>query len=454
MSQVNLEISPANVASNGKISYKSGNPVLQFIIGEQDRLLMGQSIRLTGTFDARINSSSDGTEAVQSTDELNIDSRLGIYNCIDQVVIKSQKTHQTIEHIRHYNRFCASFLPALNSLEDQVGHLSESALVMPNFFLGKQSVLDIPSQHNTGNAFCCHLPCGLFNGANKIPLSAAWGLGGLLIEIHLAPDENVFYSRDGSDTGLTNAFYELSDVSLVAEAVNPSPEMLSQYSTSGSTMEYNSISSYYSSINSTNSVINFNLGMSRVLGVFCNFLDASNINNRSENGMATQPIVKDVDLVGTAGFGQVNQIVFTKGGTRFPLEYNVDTIHDGVSLSAEGTGSFNGEVDPQVVRNFLSGLRPFSTLGKSGISTNNTFVSNGQGGKGSAQIRETAEGGPIFGVGISYDGISGDGVDFSTQNWGLQMTTGLDTNKPTAVYVFVHSKNTLVFSPTGIQVLN
>ena len=106
------------------------------------------------------------------------------------------------------------------------------------------------------------------------------------------------------------------------------------------------------------------------------------------------------------------------------------------------------------MRNFLSGLRPFSTLGKSGISTNNTFVSNGQGGVGSAQIRETAEGGPIFGVGISYDGISGDGVDFSTQNWGLQMTTGLDTDRPTAVYVFVHAKNTLVFSPTGIQVLN
>ena len=446
MSNINLEISPANVASNGIVSYKSGNPVLQFIIGEQERLLLGQSVRLCGKFRAKKGQGDTEADYVLSTDVVNINGRGGIYNCIDQLVLKSQATHQTIEHIRHYNRFCQTFIPVLNSLEDQNGHLSESALVLPNTHIAKQSVLDIPSQRNTGNAFCAHLPCGLFNGANQIPLSQDKGIGGLLVEIHLAPDENVFYASDGAGNTISNTFYELFDVSLVAEAVNPSPEQLKSMSSKGSTMEYNSISSYYSSINSTNSTINFNLGLSRVLGVFCNFLGARDINNLSYNSMATGPIIKNDTGVGQLGQGNIDQIVFTKGGTRFPLEYNVDTVQKDQST--------NSVPDPQVIRNFLSGLRPYSKLGKSGISPNNTFQSKHNNAVAVNSPYDTADGGQVYGVGVSYDGISGDGVDFSRQNWGLQMQTGLDTNKPTAVFVFVHSKQTLVFNPTGVQVLS
>ena len=47
---LNTEIVPSNVTSNGSISFRDGNPVIQFIIGEQDRLLLGQSIRFTGKF--------------------------------------------------------------------------------------------------------------------------------------------------------------------------------------------------------------------------------------------------------------------------------------------------------------------------------------------------------------------------------------------------------------------
>jgi hypothetical protein len=68
--------------------------------------------------------------------------------------------------------------------------------------------------------------------------------------------------------------------------------------------------------------------------------------------------------------------------------------------------------------------------------------------------QSTAEGGQVYGVGVSYDGISGDGVDFSQDNWGLQMASGLDTNRPTAVYVFVHSKQTMIFNQTGVQVIS
>lgn len=441
MSNVNLEITPANVASDGIISYKSGNPVIQFIIGEQERLLLGQTIRLVGKFRARKGSGDTEGDYVISTDKCHMDGRLGIYNVIDQLVVKSQSTHQTIEHIRHYNRFCSSFVPALNALEDQTGHLSESALIMPNSTLAKESVLDIPSQRQTGNAFCAHLPCGLFNGANRIPLSQDTGVGGLLVEIHLAPDENVFYESGGAGANISNTFYELFDVSLVAEAAPMSADM-----NVGNTMEYNSISSYYTSVNSTNSVLNFNLGLSRVLGVFANFISATCINNLSFNGMATGPIVKNETGVGQAGIANIDQVVFTKGGVRFPLEYNVDTVQKDQAT--------NAVPDAQVLRNFLSGLRPFSKLGKSGISPNNTFLSKHERTAAINADYITADGGSVYGVGVSYDGISGDGVDFSRQNFGLQMTSGLDSDRPTAVYVFVHSKQTLVFNSSGVQVMS
>ena len=50
MSNQNIEIVPSNVASNAKISFQGGTPVIQFIIGEQDRLLLGNSLRFTGKF--------------------------------------------------------------------------------------------------------------------------------------------------------------------------------------------------------------------------------------------------------------------------------------------------------------------------------------------------------------------------------------------------------------------
>ena len=58
-SRQNLEIVPANHTSTGNISYKSGNPVIQFIIGEQDRLLVGSSVRLCGDLQVFFNAAEE-----------------------------------------------------------------------------------------------------------------------------------------------------------------------------------------------------------------------------------------------------------------------------------------------------------------------------------------------------------------------------------------------------------
>ena len=422
-------------------------------------MLIGKSVRLVGDFVVKLNSTGGASEFIGAGaaaaaggsadgENLHLPSRLGTYGMIDQLVIKSQATHQVIEHIRHYSRFCASFVPVTNSLGDSTSHLAESALIMPNYNVHRNSVTGIQTQRSTrsnaGNSFCMNLPCGLFNGIADIPLSGQWGLQGLLVEIHLAPDNNVLFDIDGTAApAFSDAFYELSNVRLVAEMVNPTPKMLSEYSQGGNTFEYNTISSYFSSVNSSNAIINFNLGMRRVLGVFANFLPSASINNLSADGTATPPIINTGGEV-----ADINQVVFTRGGTRYPLEYNLDTSQKNDTALAQ-----QDFVDSQLTRNYLNAIRTFSNLNRSGVSSRGTWLSDHQGANQTLADLKAVENKNCFGVGIAYDNISGDGVDFSQLNWGLSMDLGLTTARPHAVYVFVHSKNTLVFNSSGLQII-
>ena len=45
-----IEIVPTNVPSTGVISFRGGNPVIQFIIGASDHYLLGSSIRIAGDY--------------------------------------------------------------------------------------------------------------------------------------------------------------------------------------------------------------------------------------------------------------------------------------------------------------------------------------------------------------------------------------------------------------------
>ena len=441
-SNVNLHITPSNVLSSGKISYKAGNPVIQFIVGEQDRLLLGNSIRICGKFSIWTN--AGGTEIPVGGDNLAMDERLGVYSTIDQVVIKSQATHQVIEHIRHYNRFMASYLPSTTSQQDGVGHLSETTLGLPNYNIQKLSVVDMEAGHTSGNDFCLHLPCGLFNGTQGIPLSGSGGVGGLLIELHLAPDNNVLFSNKataGADN-LTDSFYEFSDVFLACEAVE---DVRPPGQTS--TFEYNSVSSYFASINSTNAIINFNLGLSRVLGIAMNFLPSFMINNFNYNGMTAGPLTNK-----NGRTANIKQIIFTRGGQKYPFMYNLDLEQLNVPTQLK--------YDPVFVRNSLDATKSFAKAGRTQISSRTSRLDNPSAGPGNNPIGNgtgqliTADGGPTFTLGVGFYSISNQGISFSTESFGLNLLTELTSDFPHACFVFAHAKNTLVFGPVGVQVIN
>jgi len=60
----------------------------------------------------------------------------------------------------------------------------------------------------------------------------------------------------------------------------------------------------------------------------------------------------------------------------------------------------------------------------------------------------------LFFVGVNFDNISNQGVDFTNSTFGIQMELDLTTDNPQTLFLFVHNKNTLVFSPNGLQVVN
>ena len=437
-SNQHLEIVPSNVTSNGKLSFRNGQPVIQFIIGEQERYLLGSSLRLQGNFTIQNSSGALGKDNTL----LSWDGRTSLYSTIDQVVIKSQATNQTIEHIRNYNRFMASYLATTNDLGDGLSHLNESALQSLNPLAAKLQVVD--NAYNITSSpqpFCINLPCGLFNGTGPIPLSRQWGLGGLLLEIHLSPDSNVLFDTSGAGTTVQNAFYEYKNMSLICEVQTPAPSDLAKLQSSGgsgNTFEYNSVSSYYTTFNSTNAIINFQLGLSRVLSVFCNFITSAHINNRTANGMTTYyPMKSPGDTVAT-----IKQVVFTRGGERLPLEYNIDTV--------QRTEPLNRHPDAQIYRNFVNAIQAFPKNTRNCINMDNMLMLDKTDVLG---YNNFIDGGAAVGVGVAFDTISNQGIDFRTTSFGLNMDLDQTTNNPCSVYMFVHSKQTLVFNPQGIQII-
>ena len=432
MSNRYLEIKPQN--HNASFSYNEGRPIISFQISEQEALLLPRSVRFCGQFNAYTSTA----RAVPTNERLNMDSRLGIWSIVDQLVISSARSKQTIEHLRHANRFYSTFFPATSDEKHLIGAFGESGLTLPSTEGQQRSVLqESGAQTNNANEFCIHLASGLLSGTSAIPLSAQSGVGGLTIDIHLAPSSAVLFDKDGDASGgaLLGAFYEVFNCKLVCELHMPSPEDMPA-SSSGGQLEYNSFSGYYQTINSTNAEINFSLGLSRVNSVFMNFIPSSHLNNLNHNSMAT--------LIPTRADGTIadlSQVVFTKGGIRYPLDYNIDTAYK--------QDNKQRQVDPQVIRNGLNAIIPFTKITHTSISPVNCNKD------WSSNDNSVLNGGLNYIVGIAYDTVGSDtaGGNFMDEAWGVQLDLGLTDNNPVSAFIFVHAKQTLMFRGGQVQVL-
>lgn len=436
-----LTLNANNVPASGKVSHARGNPVLTITIGRQDAVLDLSTLRLNGKLDIFSNSAK-ARPSDASAPELRASHKLGVFGVIDQLVFRHAETKQIIESIRHYGRFMSSYMPVMAGTQDIAGHLSESALISPNY----QEFRDKVIRNSAPSPFSIPLPAGITLGGDKLPLSKV----PLEIEVHLAPDSQFFYSSDGVTTNINTAFYELSDIEVTCEV-----EEGVQVPDTGAFV-FNSITSYFSTLESTNSIINFNLGLSKVLGAFVNFVPSSFVNNLAQDGYLTY--MPSLVNSGTAGGGQpagavggtlanLETISFLRNGERFPQSFEVESVY-------KDNNNETPVVDPQVIKNFLGSIIPekhHTRTSASPLTTNRNFGVTNNTLTGYRVMPET---GAVYGVGQLYDMLDSEGVDFSQAQFSIQMTNGLTDGNPISAYLFIKSKVVVAYSgDKGVQVL-
>ncbi len=432
-----MEIACSNKPSSNKMSFRKGITEMVFQIPEMESYVIPHTIRICGEIAFYKN---DEGGAISGT-TANIDGRTGVYSTFNTVTSRSLRHQTTIEQSRHFNRFMSSYLPLSSSLDDTQSHLNNTALTAPNPAQAKQGAVDMDG--NT--SFALALPTGLLSGSQGagIPLSATWGIGGLEIAIQLENDAQVFHSNTGLVAADLNPFYEITNPHLVCEVMAPAPDQLSQLMKQGAgQLTYQSISSYYDTISSTNAQINFNLGLGKVRSAFVNFIDSSKLNNMAENGLAT--------LMPTLTTGVVNnvlQVQFLKGGTQYPALFpQNNVIRDAKKTSVCDAGLLRDYIDAVVPYNQNRALAMTLANANRNWGLYNTTTSN-------QPYYHIADTGVCWGLGVRYDSLGGSGTDFRNENWGLNMILDNNDGAVVSTFIFVNSEQTLVFNPNGVQVV-
>ena len=456
-----LELRPDNVNSDSTISFKAGFPVLSFTIQSQNAILDPRSIRINGElqvnrgFNAGVGLpvlAADGPNAIT------MDNRLGVFALWDQLIVRHQKSSQIMEHIRHYNKYMSTYLGLSSSLQDKAGHLNQTCLIQPNSEAMFQNV--VASQAGAGagaarkNEFSCHLPSGILASGQSINLMET-SLGGIRIEIHLSPDSNCLFSRSGVvNAGNAEAHYVLSNLSLTCEVQEiPETRMAEMASQTSGALDFNTISSLYTTFNTSNAQIQYDVGLKALQSAFLTFVPSENINTLTSNGLAT---TYPSQLGNPGTLVNMERVQFLKGGSKYPVDYDITTnktVPVNTDVATAGAVATFSVADPQLALQFAEAVIPEYMTDRTSLSPlnlNRNYVMTIAGERG---YKNVINGGPLFGLGMRYSQFN-SGQDFSREQWGVSFNNSLVTDHPISVYMFFKAKTTVVFSGEGLQVLN
>ena len=430
-----LEIRPQSNPSDGIWSPDDGSPQLTFNIGAQNTFLIGPTVRISGYFRVFADTATPPVDG----DTVNSNPRLGIYNIIEQLILKNgpRKGGTTLEHIRSYNRMMSSYISLNSNLESGLTHLNTTTLQLPNYECFRPGVVNSAVSATDGVPFCFHLPAGLLS-QNRISLSSGAGLGGLEITLMMAPTSSVVYSTDGA-TAINTASYQIKDCRLTCEVYVPSVDELSQLMKSGAgQLTYNSISSQLATINTRNGIINFSLGLSRVKSIFINTIQSKALNNRLFDSMTTGCFINT-----DASIAKNEKQINTRMGLKYPRDYDIDTI-----LSANPNVVL---ADPQIVRNYSNAIAKFVDSDHENYVSPETCKVDYTGA--TTSIARIPMGGPVAGYGVSYDDHVGTkGESFKEADFGLELTSNLITDNPQTMFLYALNENVLTYNSQGVVV--
>ena len=391
---------PTNYSPSSILGHNT--PLLNFIISPTPGMKIRQgSLMLNGKLKC-----VDATGNLIDDDaEVSFDPSTGVYGLIDSLTIKNSNNN-SLETIKSYNRFMASYLKQSLNVGDFATAYSTFANTTSNYYSISETIIDRETSFS--------LP--LFSG---LLLSQDYLLdpskcNGCNIEIMLSSDANFFFDI-GSKTNATGCKYELRDVQLSYQL-----DPMTKVDMGMPMVVYNSIVSHHTTLDSNYNTINFRVGEPMVQSFFINVVDQSAANNTALNSLETTP-VED-----TNGFTDtINRVEILKAGMKTPLKFN---------LNANGaTGSILGT---DLYRNFYDSFRPFSTAGNNVRNVVNTPK---------LASATKVDLGPSWGLGVAYNNVSMQGENFMNDQFGLIIHKDSTLPKPYSVNVFFKVSKVLNF---------
>ena len=433
-------LKPTN-AGDGKFSFHNGSPQIEFDIPVMPKFLMGKSLRINGTFKV-FNSAGDQPSNRAETDRINIDSRTGVSSAFELLSIESQNG-QSYEMIKNYNRLCATLMPLQHSFTNYISAGTDlvfgatSKGLQQGYLCDKRITFSMP------------LLAGILQGQ---PLDLVMTQG-LHITLQLAPDKFVLfddYYNDQTNADAEGAYYEFSDLSLTFDAVVPPPvQQSAMMGNRSGAWDYISYSSFYTTMTSNDHSSIFNLNKSKVLGAVGNLIPSAWINNYRYNSQMITPLLyKDGGAILNLK-SKINNVIWTRGGVRMPLDFEIDAkekittdnYNPNAQLEKINLNSFNKEWSAS---NFL--ICPRTELGFGNARPN------------SATFWETSvsvnDNDPTFMLGIGYDNVSNQGVNFKGTTLGLRITSNWTNGNanPHSLYLFVKHRNVIQFDGGAVNI--
>ena len=323
-----------------------------------------------------------------------------------------------------------------------MSHLGETCLIYPNAETFRRAVCQNNASGLETTSFSAHLPCGFCQSGNLVDLREG-AFGGVQVEIMLMPDANcLFYENGTVAAGKGEAHYQLKDLKLCCEVKDLPPDMANA-NPQGSFV-FNTITSLYTSINSTNAQIQYSLALRNLQSAFMTFMPVSNINTLTADGSATTyPSNASANASG-GDLAPIRRVQFLKGGVKHPAEF--DYVNSIVNASTNLP-------DPQIVKGLYDAIVPDYHQVRTTISPVNMRRDYKMGTLNEeTAYNKVALGGAVMGLGVKY-GIGDAGEDFSSQQFGVSIESDLTTNNPMGVYLFFKAKATLLYDGMGLQLI-
>ena len=459
-----LQLNPTNASSGGNYSFSSGLPLIKFDLSSSNNPMYmdGRELRITGKIKYATNA---GALYPLNTNNY-VDGATGAFaSSIDTVTVSSKFLNTTLERINNYSRMVPSVITGVHSQEDTSVSLSHGGLhqqtvpmtkfnVACNNYYNGERILSAAEQE--GKAFSSPLYCGIFQSGQDIDLSRN-GTSGLVIEILLKSSVNSLFGSAVGNTGTVT----ISDLVLTV----PVYEMDTPMNPSGqvSQFNFNSWSSMFQTMNSSNSTIAFTPGLSRCASWFCNFINSNELGSANFNYSRLGPV------------GELQDSRFTKNGQLYPIDFRLDTVEQSNNEAQVNNGISSNIVSNRVgqLRNYLEAVRTdrYNKVTHTSCAWN-TWASGVRNRNQTANSDGTTPG-TTDGLGCLLDAY-GAGTDYSQSVWAIELAfngtnrlnrsaggnlaavaNNLNGTAATAQGVFIYflNKNTLMLSPNGIDIV-